>query len=214
MKNSILLSLITLIILSSGCAPSTQITASWKSDEAKADFKSVYIAALTKDLQIRQNIENEFASRLQNRDVATIKSVENLRPDFFSSGEPSKDDILEAIQSTQSEAILTITLIDIEEEERFIQGGAMGPSFAPMGRFRYYGNFGGYFNHWQGAGWNQGYYSTDKRYFLETNLYDSSTLKLLYSAQSKTLNPGDMEAFAKEYVDALKQELRKENLIK
>ncbi|GAB2608503.1 hypothetical protein [Belliella aquatica] len=214
MKNSILLSLITLIILSSSCAPSTQITASWKSDEAKVDFKSVYIAALTEDLQIRQNIENEFASRLQNRDVATIKSIENLSPDFFSSGEPSKEDILEAIQSTKSETILTITLIDIEEEERFIQGGQMGPMFAPIGRFGYYGDFGGYFNHWHGAGWNQGYYSTDKKYFLETNLYDSSTLKLLYSAQSKALNPGDMEAFAKEYVDALKQELRKENLIK
>ncbi|WP_141107345.1 hypothetical protein [Belliella buryatensis] len=213
MKRTILFSVITLLILSTSCAPTTQITATWKSEEAKSGYNSIYIAALTEDLQIRQNVEHEFASRLQNRNVSTTKSIDNLTPDFFDSGEPSKDKILEAIKSTSSEAIMTITLIDIEEEERYIPGGQVGPVFAPMGRFGYYGNFGGYFNHWHGAGWNQGYYTTDKKYFMETNLYDSESLKLLWSAQSRTLNPNDISGFAREYVDALKKELRKEGLV-
>lgn len=214
MKKSILISLITIFTFSWACSSSTQVTATWKAEEAKTGYKSIYIAALTEDLQIRQNIENEFASRLQNQNISTVKSIETLTPDFFDSGEPSKDKILENIQSTSSEAILTITLIDIEEEERFVPGAATGPMFAPMGRFGYYGNFGGYFNHWQGAGWNQGYYTTDKEYFMETNLYDSESLKLLWSAQSKTINPIDIDGFAKEYVNTIKKELRKEGLVK
>ncbi|MCH7401185.1 hypothetical protein ACFOUP_01220 [Belliella kenyensis] len=213
MKNSILITLVALLTLSWACAPSTQITASWKSEEAKTGYSSIYIAALTEDLQIRQSIENEFSNRLQNRSVSTTKSIESLRPDFFDEREPSKDKILEAIQATNSEAILTVTLIDIEEEERYVQGGPVGGGFAPMGRFGYYGNFGGYFNHWHGAGWNQGYYVKDKEYFLETNLYDSSSLELLWSAQSKTLNPNDIESFAREFVDSMKKELRSEGLI-
>ncbi|MFD2037590.1 hypothetical protein ACFSKL_22540 [Belliella marina] len=212
MKKPIIITLINVILIW-GCSPTTQITASWRSDEAHSEYKSLFVAALTENLQIRQNIENEFASRLQNRNIVTTRSIEALSPDFFDSNEPSKDQILEAIQAYNSEAILTITLIDIEEEERFVQGGPMGPGFAPIGRFGYYGNFGGYFNHWYGAGWNQGYYKTDKKYFMETNLYDAETLKLLWSAQSKTLNPNDIEAFAKEYVDVLKLELRKEGFV-
>ncbi|MCH7397106.1 hypothetical protein MM236_03860 [Belliella sp. DSM 107340] len=212
MKKSIMIGLLSIIMLW-GCSPTTQVTASWKADEAKTNYSNIFIAALSEDLQIRQNLENEFASRLQNRAVVTTKSLDVLSPDFFDSGEPSKDQILEAMQTNNSEAILTITLIDVEEEERYVQGGPVGPGFAPMGRFGYYGNFGGYFNHWHGAGWNQGYYTTDKKYFMETNLYDSESLKLLWSAQSRTLNPDDISGFAREYVDALKKELRKEGLV-
>lgn len=199
------------------CSPKTQVTASWKNDNAPQGYGSLFIAALSEDLELRQSIENEFASRLANRDVQTQKSMESLTPDFFDTNEPSKEKILEAIETGQSDGILTIALINIEEDERYVQGGgpmAGGPMFAPMGRFGYYGNFWGYYNHWYGAGWNQGYYTTDKNYFMETNLYDAESLELIWSAQSKTVNPSDMVGFSQEYVDVIKAEMRKEGLIR
>ncbi len=199
------------------CSPKTQVTASWKNENVQQQYSNLFIAALSEDLALRQSIENEFASRLANRDVKTQKSIESLTPDFFESNEPSKEKIMEAIELGQSDGILTIALINVEEEERWVPGGGGmmgGPMFAPMGRFGYYGNLMGYYNHWYGAGWNQGYYARDKKYFMETNLYDAESLELVWSAQSRTVNPSDIMDFSKEYVDILKAEMRREGLIR
>lgn len=210
---TLLLSFFLLLLM--GCGSSTQITASWKNDqESQQPYSSILLASFSEDLSLRQSIEGEFMTRLQNRNVTAIRSIDVFSPDFFSSNEPSKEELEEILREVNAEAIMTITLINVEEDERFVAGGGMGPMYAPMGRFGYYGNFFGYWNHWQGAGWNQGYYTTDRKYFMETNLYDAESLKLIWSAQSRTVNPSDMQVFAKEYVDALKAEMRKEKLIK
>jgi len=211
-------SLVGLIFLISviSCRPSTEVTAVWNSpDPERAQYNSIFLAALTDDLSLRQNLEQEFASRLTNRNVTTTKSVETFRPDFYDEGSPERGRLEEMIRETECAGILTITLIDVEEEERFVPGGAagMGGMYQPMGRFGYYGTFPGYFNHWHGAGFNTGYYSTEKRFFMETNLYDSETMNLVWSAQSRTLNPSSDASFAREYVDAVKAELRDRGLV-
>lgn len=199
------------------CRPTTEVTAVWNTPEPERDtYNSIFLAALTEDLSLRQNLEQEFASRLSNRNVTTTKSVETFRPDFYDEGSPERDRLEEMIRETECQGILTITLIDVEEEERFVPGGAagMGGMYHPMGRFGYYGTFPGYFNHWQGAAFNTGYYSTDRRFFMETNLYDAESMKLVWSAQSRTLNPSSDADFAREYVDAVKEELRDRGLVR
>ncbi|TVP49716.1 MAG: hypothetical protein EA341_08895 [Mongoliibacter sp.] len=209
---ALLLSFFLLLLM--GCGSSTQITASWKNeDESRQPYSSILLAAFSEDLSLRQSLEGEFMTRLQNRDVTAIRSVDVFSPDFFSGNEPNKEQLEEILNEVNAEAIMTITLINIEEEERFVQGGRAGPMFAPMGRFGYYGNFFGYWDHWNAAGWNQGYYTTERKYFMETNLYDAESMKLIWSAQSRTVNPSDIQTFAKEYVDALKAEMRDEKII-
>ncbi|KEO73890.1 hypothetical protein [Anditalea andensis] len=207
--------IVALMIMVS-CRPSTEVTAVWNTPEPeRSNYNSIFLAALTEDLSLRQNLEQEFASRLTNRNVTTTKSVETFRPDFYDERSPERNRLEEIIRETACEGILTITLIDVEQEERFVPGGAagMGGMYQPMGRFGYYGTFPGYFNHWHGAAFNTGYYSTDRRYFMETNLYDAQTMELVWSAQSKTLNPASDAAFAREYVDAVKAELRENGLV-
>lgn len=202
------------LLMLMGCGSSTQVTASWKNDqETREPYSSILLASFSEDLSLRQSLEAEFMTRLQNRDVTAIRSIDVFSPDFFSGNEPSKEELEQILKEVNAEAIMTITLINIEEDERFVPGRRMGPMYAPMGRFGYYGNFFGYWDHWQGAGWNQGYYRTDRNYFMETNLYDASSMKLIWSAQSRTINPSDIQEFAKEYVDVLKAEMREENLI-
>lgn len=203
-----------ILLLMMACSSSTQITASWKNEEeSRQPYNSILLAAFSEDLSLRQSLEGEFMTRLQNRDVTAIRSIDVFSPDFFSGTEPNQDQVLEILEEVNVESIMTITLINVEEEERFVPGGRVGPAFAPMGRFGYYGNFFGYWDHWHGAGWNQGYYTTDKKYFVETNLYDAESMKLVWSAQSRTVNPSDVQTFAAEYVDALKAEMRDLNLI-
>jgi hypothetical protein len=203
------------LLIFSGCRPTTEVTASWRDIDLQAGpYNSIFLAALVEDLSLRQSMEQEFARRLGDRNVTTATSAETFRPTFYDEGQPDRDQLVQMIQETEKESILTITLIDEEQEERFVPGGAMGPRFHPRGHFGYYGTFPGYFDHWYGTAWNTGYYTTDRRYIIETNLYDAETLELVWSAQSETLNPGSEADFAREYVDALKAELREEGLIR
>lgn len=212
--------LFTLLVIAAGCRPSTQLTATWQAPElGDAPYGSIFLAATIDDMSLRQNMESEFARRLSDRNITTELSTQVFRPDFFDEGQPSRERLVELIQETGLESILTINLIDEEREERYVRGGggAMGPMFHPGGRFGYYGTFPGYYNHWGGwggMGFQQGYYTTDRRFFMETNLYDAETMELVWSAQSRTLNPDGDAQFAREYVDKIKAELRENGLIR
>ncbi|WP_315822938.1 hypothetical protein [Paraflavitalea speifideaquila] len=62
--------------------------------------------------------------------------------------------------------------------------------------------------------WDPGYYTTDKTYFMETNLYDASNEKLIWSAQSETMNPGSIDNFVRDYPKKLVEQLVKDGLLK
>lgn len=61
--------------------------------------------------------------------------------------------------------------------------------------------------------YDPGYYVTDKTYFLETNLYSTETDRLIWSAQSVTVNPTSIDAFAKEYPEVLLERMVKDGLL-
>ena len=168
------------------------------------------------DLAFKQQLENEFARRLEDRNVQTVLSSQVFRPDFYDERRPSRERLVEAVRETGMEAIMTITLIDEEREERYIPGGAgWGPMWHPHGRFGFYGTFPGYWGHWHGhgMGYHPGHVTVDRRYFMETNIYDAETMELVWSAQSETLNPKDISRFTEEYVDTIKAELRDEGIM-
>ncbi len=203
-----------LLVMLWSCSPTTQITASWKADEGvPKQYQSLLIAALIQNLAIRQSIETEFSERLADRNVQTNKSLDILKPEFLDEGEPSREKIMSILEESKSDGILTVNLIDVDEESRYVPGGTAGPAYMPMGRFGYYNNFPGYFHHAYGNAWNPGYYVEEKEYFLETNLYDSESMELVWSAQSRTVNPATINTFAEEYVTVLKAQLREEGLI-
>ena len=59
-----------------------------------------------------------------------------------------------------------------------------------------------------------GHYTTDRTYYVESNLYDAKTEELIWSAKSKTLNSYDLEQFTKDYIDALYEQMIKDGVLK
>jgi hypothetical protein len=51
--------------------------------------------------------------------------------------------------------------------------------------------------------YDPGYYVTDKIYFMEGNLFDVSSETLIWSVQTKTLNPPSIEKFSKGLVETM-----------
>lgn len=213
MKTKLLVSSsLILFFLIGACSTSTRITASWKDPDVNAAAtanKSVLVTAMTRNMEVRTKLEDALAAKAAELNIEAVKSSDVFTPDFFQEI-PSRDELLSRIRETGVDAILTVSLIDTESETRYVRGSAR---YSPFPAYTWYGGFYSYFNYWYPIMYEPGYYVTDKTYFLETNLYSTETDRLIWSAQSETMNPGSIDAFASQYPDVLLERMMQDGLL-
>ncbi len=205
----VFLSGIVMLFIFVSCGSSTSITGTWERQDIQKDFNNVLVAALTPQTGEKATIESEMAQNLAEVGIEASQSIDVLPPKF-SDDDNQKQRILDAIQTNGVDAILTISVIDEETETRYAPGTA---SYAPYPRYGFYGNFWGYYSHWYPQFHSSGYYSEDKIYFIETNLYDAETEDLIWSAQSETYNPADLEAFSEGFAEEIVEQLTDDGIL-
>lgn len=196
------------------CSPSTEITGSWRSPDAASTTNktgNILVIALTSRTNIRRTVEEDLVNALEKDGYKAIQSLTVMPPTFTDGKQPDKEELLSKIKGTGVETILTVALIDKETENRYVPGNY---AYAPIPRFSYYGSFWGYYNTWYPTLYSPGYYSEDKVYFLETNLYDADSEQLLWSAQSETYNPSSLEKFSKDFAAVMLEQMEKEGILK
>lgn len=214
MKTQTTTNILSLILcfLICACSTSTRITGSWKDpaiDAGTGENKSVLITALSRNIEVRTKLENALAAKAAELNIKAIKSSDIFTPDFFQEI-PARDELFAKIRQTGVDAILTVSLIDTESNTRYVRGTTR---YAPLPLYSWYGGFYTYFNYWHPIMYDPGYYVTDKTYFLETNLYDAQTDRLIWSAQSETVNPASIDAFANEYPEILLERMVNDGLL-
>jgi hypothetical protein len=208
-----LFSLASLVAVS--CGSTTSITASYKEPQAATtDFKKVFIVALTDNTYAQQAVENTMSKLMTDRGATTIKSMDVLPPNFRKAAEAKdREMVLQKLREKGCDAIMTVALVDAKEESRYVPGTTT--SYYPMSYgYGYYGGFGSYYTYGYNNFYTPGYYTEDKVYYLETNIYDANTEKLVWSAQSQTYNPESIEDFLKGYSQALSDRMTKDNMMK
>mgnify|MGYP001627180184 CR=1 FL=1 len=212
MKNPIFYILI--LIFAASCSPSTRIIGSWTSpDKDTAGYDDLFVAAVVDNVQIRQVVEDEMQSQLNGRNIQSRTSISAIKPDFWSSEELDKDAIIKIIGESKHDGILTMTLIDQTSEERYVPGAMMGGPMMMGPSWGWRGNFGGYWGMQHGLMMNPGYVVNDRKYFVEINLYDADSQQLVWSGQSKTINPESVDAFAPEFVKIVLNRMEEEGVI-
>ena len=205
-----ILFLVVIIFAVVSCGTTTNITGSWKKPGATATtFKSIFVSALTTDIPAKSAIENGLQNKLAPM-LKVYKSTEVFPPDFESANRSDQAALLDKIRSTNADAIMTVALVDKDKEQRYVPGTA---SYNPMLRYGYYGRWSAYRGYWSPLYSTPGYYVTDKTYYLETNLYDTKTEELIWSAQSATYNPSDMNSFLKGYLNSIEKKMKDDGLI-
>lgn len=209
-----LLSYITVSVIALGlygCAASTQVTGSWRSPEATTqNYNNVVVAAMTDNVQARQVIEEQMQRQLQQRGVNAIKSIELFPPSVTNRQGEDPDMMLQRIQGEGYDGIVTAAVVDQETETRYVPGNF---GYAPVSRFGWYGSFSGYYGHMSPMLYQPGYYTEDKVYFLEANLYDAQTENLVWSAQSRSYDPGTVTSFADEFAEVTVKQMARDNII-
>lgn len=192
------------------CSPSTRITGSWMNPEAQREYDNILVSAMTEKITVKQTVEDLVAAELRARGVNVTKSITMFPPKFSKEQMNDKDAMLNAIRSNGHDAILTIALIDEETESRYVPGTT---TYAPLTTYNYYGSFWGYYTYRYPLVSDPGYYTQDRVYFVEANLYDARTEELVWSAQTETINPRSLDRSAEEFAEVTVEAMSERGLL-
>lgn len=207
-KNLSILSL-SLVALMLSCSPSVKILGSWTGPSTPAEgYSNLFVTALTDNILARQTVETDLDNLLLEKGVNAESSFDILPPGLKSDG-VDKEEVLRKIRELGTDAILTVAVLDQTNETRYVPGSTM---YSPMG-YGYYGRFWGYYNYYNPVMYDPGYYTTDKKYYLEANLYDAQTEELVWSSQSETTNPSSIETFSRSFSTTIINQLIKDGLL-
>ncbi len=214
-----------LSLILSACAPSQEISRTWVDREAlpKVPYKSVFVIALVQQKN-KAVVEAKVAKVMASKGFKVVKSTD-VMPVIkqTEAGKINKEALVNSIRENNCEALYVIAVKDIKTEK--IYGKVDAPSevpthqiwdpvieYTPM-EFGYYGIYYNYMSDYQDQKYSVNEYALDRTYFMESNLYDVASEKLIWSIQSKAFNPEDLDSFFKGYSKLLQNQLKKENLV-
>ena len=203
--------LIMLALIMPGCKPSQKVTGFWSDAEArsKGPYKKVFIIVLTPSRDINYHIENEMGKTLISRGYKVVRFGDIFPPGLTISENFTREQLAESIRKTGCDAVLTLAMLDSKRVETYHPGTVYSPV-----NYNYYESYYGYYFYYAPQLTTPGYYSVDKTFYLETNLYDLASDKLMWSVQSEARNPDSLQDWFKKYSYMLINFLRGKGLAK
>jgi hypothetical protein len=204
-----IVSLLLFTILMLGCGPTQKITSSWADPDAKSKgpYTKVFVVALSPNSTANYDIEDQMANILISKGFKVVRSTDIFPPQFSITKDLSREQLTESIAKRGCDAVLILALLDSKKVESYHPG----TTYAPV-NYGYYGSYYGYYNYYYPVVYSPGYYSVDKTFYLETNLYDLAADKLLWSVQSEARNPKDLHSWFKDYANMLISHLKSKGL--
>lgn len=198
-----------LLLMVAGCTTS-KITSSWKAENTVPQkYNKILVLGLIReaDRTIQENMENHLVGDLQELGYNAVSSLKEYGPKAFD--KMDEELALGKIKNSGVDAVITIVLLDKQKERKYIPGNMY---YSPYGY--YYNRFWGYRTTLYRRIDEPGYYVTDTKYFWESNLYDMSTQKLVYSVQTQSFDPANSESLGHEYGQMIVKDMVKNNVIR
>lgn len=208
MKNIKWVSL-ALLLAAAGCSTS-KITTSWKAENVTPKtYNKVMVLSLIReaDRTIQENMENHFADDLKELGYNAVSSLKQYGPKAFD--KMDEETAISELKNSGIDAVITIVLLDKQKERKYVPGTM---HYSPYGY--YYNRFWGYRTALYRRIYEPGYYVTDTKYFWESNFYDMSDQKLLYSVQTQSFDPVNSESMGHEYGQMIVKNMVKNNVLK
>ncbi|HMO33948.1 MAG TPA: hypothetical protein PKE63_13635 [Lacibacter sp.] len=176
-------------LLLSGCT-TTRLTTVWSDPELKpAAYKNIMVVTLMEGVtnrELRVYFENHMAEDLVAMGYNARAATAVYGPRSFNG--KTEDEVIALLRNDGYDAVITITVLDVAKEDTYVQGQM---DVWPGGI--YYSRFGRYYYYWYNRVYTPGYYVTSTRYIVEGNLFDAKADKLVYSAQTETIDPSTLD---------------------
>jgi hypothetical protein len=172
----------------------------------------IFIFVMTQNYDAQLNLENDLAAAAEAKGIKTVKSIDAFGPILTLDKLPKTDILLKAIRDQGCDAIFTVAVVDQQSQTYYNPGSSVGVGvFVPYSGYGY--GYTGYYAY-SPAFYSPGYYSTEKTYFIESNLFNANTEKMLVSMQSKVVNPPTIIKASKQYTQMLVTELQAQGFMK
>lgn len=193
---------------------SMRIMATWVNEKdppvPQPGRHKTFIFVMTQNYEAQLSLETDLANAAAAKGILTVKSIDAFGPILTIDKLPKKDVLLKAIRDLGCDLIFSIAVVDHTSETHYVPPSSSSV-YVPYSGYGYY--YSGYYA-WTPELYSPGYYTTDKTYFIESNLFDANTEKMLVSMQSKVVNPPDITKASKQYTNMLVTELEARGLMK
>lgn len=186
----------------------TKVTSSWKkSDYAGPPFTSILVVALIDDPNKKMFWENTVADRLRESGIKTVATSISAFP--LDRGLEAKD-IIKYVEEQKIAGVLVTSLVDIETKDA--PAPAQSPVISSGGGIAY-SNFTTFYPQAYNSVYGGRNTATLTTVVLETNLYSSETLELVWSMSSDTLEPRSIDKLAGSVSKTVISTLKKDGLL-
>ncbi len=197
------------VLFYSSCAPT--MTSEWKKEGYESQpFKKVAIIAISKNLELRQSVENHIISDLKSQKMIQTVSGLSLLPPNVSKEAWSEANIAKLLEQNQVDAVITVVPVNSYVSNDYNAGDMYAmPVYGRVGR-RVYRTYD--------MVYTPGYYEQSQNYVIEANLYDLTQDDkkdlLVWKGQSVVYDPSSISSGAASFSNNLVQYLIKNNIIK
>ena len=210
MKNRICF--VAFVLLFLACSPATDITGTWRNPGYEGEhIRRIIVTAITGNAEAKETIENDLETALTEKGYEVVKGQEVFGPADTLETKLQRTAFLDKLSDAGIDAILAVSVLNDDSDNRFVPGKY---NYEPIQRFEYYRGFFGYYNERQPTVNTPGFFEENNVFFLETNLYDTRTEELIWSAQSETYSPADMTAVSRDFSSVVITRLEKDGLIR
>lgn len=188
---------------------STQVISSYQDSKVPVkNYNRILVLGIfqQKDRAMRQETENQLASRLKGLGYNAVTAMDEYGPKAFD--KIPEDQIADKVKSGNYDAVITTALLDKKKAENYQPGRV---SYQPVGV--YYNRFGRYYSTVYDRVYDPGYYTTSTDYYLESNLYDGPSGDLVYSVQTKAFDPSSASSLANDNSKRIVKDLQSKKIL-
>ena len=214
MKRILGLSFVALALILAACSSSKQSTGVWVNKEKVRgkSFSNIFILVMTANIQARVQVEKDLEALAISRGLKALKSIDVMPPSLDDPKKvPTKEELVSKVKASGCDAVFIVALKNKDESVRYTPGTS---AYTVTPTYSYTGSYYGFYSNWYSTAYTPSYYSQEKSYFMETNLYDVASEEIMWSAQSEVFNPSSLPGFSRSYIQTLMKQLEKENLVK
>jgi hypothetical protein len=115
----------------------------------------------------------------------------------------SEDSYTQKLKADGYDGIVILRLVKVDNDQRYVPGNYPA----------YYGRWWGYWRYSWPMYYDPGYYTTDKTYYVEVNVYSVIRDKLIWSGTTSNINPAKGQLFD-DVINTVDKKMHEEGFIK
>lgn len=173
------------------CASTTRLESVDRAVDSAAPYSKVLVLAISDNGQIRQVVEKGLGEELARRGVSHVVASSRM-PGGLDKEDPQaiRARAEAVVRETGVDAVLVAMLLHEEVRQEYIPPREEQVPVANVPYFMGYGAYVGF--HYQTV-YTPGYYREEQNYYVQNTLFDASNEQQVWRAQSRTVDPVDIQ---------------------